>query len=149
MITDSELNTSVVSVLPQGGPKLPLCSISATTSVIYCKISNIRRTKSQNLYVSGLVLQLSLANQLKSGVKSRMKMQLEERQLHLSDQQTRIQQHLRDKKFHCLLRTWIPIDGSCHLADDNDQVARTAKRRPTNTGPNRGVTCNSQDRHNL
>ena len=37
------------------------------------QISNIRRTKSQNLNVSRLVLQLSLPNQLKPDVKSRMK----------------------------------------------------------------------------
>ena len=38
------------------------------------KISNIRRTKSPNLNVSSLVLQLSLSNSVKPGVKSRMKM---------------------------------------------------------------------------
>ena len=40
----------------------------------YCKISNIRRTESQNLNVSRLILQLSLPNPMKPGVKSRMKM---------------------------------------------------------------------------
>ena len=40
----------------------------------YRKVSNISRTKSQNLIVSDLVLQLSLPNPLKLGVKSRMKM---------------------------------------------------------------------------
>ena len=40
----------------------------------YCKISNIRRTKSQNLTDSRLVLQLCLSNPLKPSVKSRMKM---------------------------------------------------------------------------
>ena len=40
----------------------------------YRKISNIRRTKSQNLNDSHLVLQLSLPNPIKPGVKSRMKM---------------------------------------------------------------------------
>ena len=39
----------------------------------YRKISNIRRTKSQNLKDSRLVLQLSLPNPLKRGIKSRMK----------------------------------------------------------------------------
>ena len=38
------------------------------------KSSNIRRTKSPNLNVSRLVLQLSLSNPMKPGVKSRMKM---------------------------------------------------------------------------
>ena len=41
---------------------------------IYRKISNIWRTKSQNLYVSRLGLQLSLCNILKPSVKLRMKM---------------------------------------------------------------------------
>ena len=40
----------------------------------YRKISNIRRTKCENLNVSHLVLQSSLSNLLKPGVKSRMKM---------------------------------------------------------------------------
>ena len=40
---------------------------------IYRKTSSIGRTKSQNLNVSNLVLQLSLLNPLKPGVKSRMK----------------------------------------------------------------------------
>ena len=40
----------------------------------YWKISNISGTKSQNLNDSCLVLQLSLPNPLKLGVKSRMKM---------------------------------------------------------------------------
>ena len=41
---------------------------------IYCKISNIRCTKSQNLNVSPLGLQLSLRHMFKPGVKSIMKM---------------------------------------------------------------------------
>ena len=40
----------------------------------YHKISNIWRTKSQNLNHSCLVMKLSLSNPLKPGVKSRMKM---------------------------------------------------------------------------
>ena len=40
----------------------------------YRQTSNISRTKSQTLNVSCLVLQLSLPNPLKPGVKSRMKM---------------------------------------------------------------------------
>ena len=39
----------------------------------YRKISNISRTKSPNLDVFRLVLQLSLPNPMKPGVKSRMK----------------------------------------------------------------------------
>ena len=47
-----------------------------TTSYVltYRKISNIRRTKYQNLNGSRLMLQLPLTNPLKPGVKSRMKM---------------------------------------------------------------------------
>ena len=41
---------------------------------VYREISNIRRTKSPNLTVSHFVLQLSLPNPMKPGVKSRMKM---------------------------------------------------------------------------
>ena len=44
------------------------------SNVKYHQISNMRYTKSPNLNVSHLVLQLSLCNILKSGVKSRMKM---------------------------------------------------------------------------
>ena len=44
------------------------------TNDIYCQISNISRTKSQNLHISRLVLQLSLPNSLKPGVKWKMKM---------------------------------------------------------------------------
>ena len=40
----------------------------------YHKVSNIRRTKSQNLNDPRLILQMSLPNPLKPGVKSRMKM---------------------------------------------------------------------------
>ena len=40
----------------------------------YSKIPNIGRTKSQNLTNSRLVLQLTLLNPLKLGVKLRMKM---------------------------------------------------------------------------
>ena len=59
---------------------------------IYRKIANIRRTKIQNVNDYRLVLQLSLPNPLNPGLKSRMKMQLEQRrqamlQLHLSHQQ--------------------------------------------------------------
>ena len=44
------------------------------TRIDYRKFSNIRRTQSQNINVSCLVLQLSLPNPLKPGVKFRMKM---------------------------------------------------------------------------
>ena len=42
--------------------------------LIYDKTSNISHTESQNLIDSCLVLQLSLPNPLKPGVKLRMKM---------------------------------------------------------------------------
>ena len=65
---------------------------------IYCQISNIRCIKSQNLNVSHLVLQLSLWNLLKPGVKSEIKMWLEQRR------QAMFQLHLSDQQFHCLLK---------------------------------------------
>ena len=43
-------------------------------SVVYRQLSNIRRTQSQNINGSRLVLQLSLPNPLKPGVNLRMKM---------------------------------------------------------------------------
>ena len=63
----------------------------------YRKISNIGRTKSQNLKYSRLVLQLPLPNPLKPGVKSRMKMWLEQ------CRQAMLQLHLSDRVFYCLL----------------------------------------------
>ena len=67
---------------PLAGPML---------TAIYRQVSNIRRIKSQNWNVSSLVLQLSLPNPLEPGVRSIMKMLLEQRrqamlQLHLNDQ---------------------------------------------------------------
>ena len=58
----------------------------------YLKTSNISHTKSQNLNDSCLILQLSLPIPLKPGVKSRMKMYLEQHwqamlHLHWSDQE--------------------------------------------------------------
>ena len=47
---------------------------TAMPSVQYRQVSNIRRTKSQNLKDSRTVLWLSLPNPLKPDVKSRMKM---------------------------------------------------------------------------
>ena len=56
-----------------------LCSITATTNQNtgknhYRKVSNIRRTKPENVNVSRLGLQLSLRNILKPSVGWRMKM---------------------------------------------------------------------------
>ena len=64
---------------------------------IYRQISNIRRTKSQTLSVSCPVLQLSVPNPLKPGIKLRMKMYLEQRR------QAMLQLHLSDQQFCCLL----------------------------------------------
>ena len=61
----------------------------------YCQTSGIRYTKSQNLNVSHLILQLSLPNPLKPGVKSRMKMWLEQ------CRQAMLQLHLSDQQFYC------------------------------------------------
>ena len=65
---------------------------------MYRHTSNISRTKSLKLNVSRLVLQLSLPNPLKPGVKLRTKMQLEQRR------QEMLQLHLSDQQFWCLLR---------------------------------------------
>ena len=64
----------------------------------YLKLSNISRTKSRNLNDSRLMLQLPFPNPLKSGVKSRVKMQLEQRR------QAMLQLHLNDQQVYCLLR---------------------------------------------
>ena len=63
----------------------------------YCQTSNKSHTKSQNLNVPRRVLQLSLRNLLKPGVKSKMKMQLGQRQ------QEMLQLHLSDQQYYCLL----------------------------------------------
>ena len=65
---------------------------------IYHQISNISSTKSQNLNVSHLVLQLSLCNILKPGVEWRMKMLLGQ------CRQAMLQLHLSDQQFYCRLR---------------------------------------------
>ena len=49
-------------------------NINGQWNYMYCQTSNIRHTKSPNLNVSCLILQMSLPNPLKAGVKSRMKM---------------------------------------------------------------------------
>ena len=88
----------------------------------YRQISNISRTKYQNLNVSLLVLQLSLRNPSKPGVKSRMKMQLEQRR------QAMLQLHLSDQQFHCLLRCdlYHRFDGSQMWDQFDLNVALTA-----------------------
>ena len=67
-------------------------AVSITAYVyVYHQSTNKGRPKFQNLNVSRLVLQLSLPNPMKPGVKSRVNMELEQRwqamfKLHLSDQ---------------------------------------------------------------
>ena len=78
--------------------KTEMARTSNQTTGTYRKISNISGTKSPNLNVSRLVLQLSLPNPMKSGVKSIMKMQLEQRR------QAMLQLHLSDRRFQYLLR---------------------------------------------
>ena len=64
----------------------------------YCKTSNIRGTKSQILNDSHLVLQLFLPNPFQPGIKSKMKLQLEQRR------QAMLQLHLSDQQVYCQLR---------------------------------------------
>ena len=68
------------------------------TRMIYRKTSCISRTKPPNLTVSCLLLQWSLPNPLKPGVKLRMKMWLEQRR------KAMLQLHLSYQQFYCLLR---------------------------------------------
>ena len=68
------------------------CLLHTCADTHYRKTSSTSRTKSQNLNVSCLIMQLSLLNQLKPGVKSRMKMS------------ALLQLHLSYQQFYCLLR---------------------------------------------
>ena len=57
-------------------------SLLSSTQIAFCyvkyrKTFSKRRTKSQNLNASRLVLQLSSPNPFKAGIKSRMKMKLD------------------------------------------------------------------------
>ena len=83
-------------------PIMACCQICAELLpepvLTYRKIFNIRCTKSQSLNICSLILQLSLCNVLKLGVKSKMKMWLEQRR------QAMLQLHLSDRQFYCLLR---------------------------------------------
>ena len=102
----------------------------------YHQTSHISHTKSLNLNISLLILQMSLSNPLKPGVKSRMKMKLEQRQ------QALLQQHLSDQQFYCLLRrslyqrfdssakhTWntytnTQINNISHRDDDSEEIIK-------------------------
>ena len=87
LVKKQKVHTKRLNTLPAC---CEFCDLACVTHVDYFQISDISRTKSQNLNVSRLVLQLSLCNILKPGVKSRMKMLLEQcweatLELHLSD----------------------------------------------------------------
>ena len=79
------------------------------------KISNLRRTQSQKLDESYLGLHLSLSNPLRTGVKLRMKMKLEQRW------QAMLQLHLRDQQLYCLLKCdlYSRFDGTCKWFQPN------------------------------
>ena len=77
---------------------VPADGLAQSGGRTYRKISYISRTKYPNSNVSRLVLQLSLPNPMKPSVKSRMKMQLEQRR------QAMLQLHLSDRQLYCLLR---------------------------------------------
>ena len=66
--------------------------------ITYRKTSIISRTKFQNWNVSCPLLQLSLPNPLKPGVKLKMKMEFEQRR------QAMLQLHLSYQQLYCLLR---------------------------------------------
>ena len=68
----SVLLLSLAGLFPHHGTVYP--GHATTGHANYRQTSDIRRTKSQHLNVSRLVLQLSLPSPLKPGVKSRMKM---------------------------------------------------------------------------
>ena len=65
---------------------------------IYRKISNISRTKSENLNVSRLGLKFVFARYIETTFKGRMKMQLEQHRQEMP------QLHLSDRQFNCLLK---------------------------------------------
>ena len=69
----------------------------------YRQTANIRSTKSQNINVFRLVLQLSLPKPSKPVVQSRMKIWLNQRR------QAILQLHLRDHQFYCLLM-WLILE---------------------------------------
>ena len=77
---------TIVGLLHLAVKKYPNPTTHPGTNFSYCKIYNIRRTNSQNLNDYHIVL----SNQLKLGVKPKLKMQLEQHQqampqLHLGD----------------------------------------------------------------
>ena len=77
---------------------IPVSSSIVLGKWVYHQTSNINHTKSYNINVSHLVLQLCLPNPFKPGVESRMKMWLEQRR------QAMLQLHPSDQQFHYLLR---------------------------------------------
>ena len=67
-------NVPVVTYVVQRDANFLIADPRFMYIVEYRKVSNIRRTKSQNLNASRLILLLSLPNPLKPGVKLSMKM---------------------------------------------------------------------------
>ena len=72
-VDNPELNTSTSHSSGSSQVCQPTTQRNTFYRGIYRKVSNVRRTKSPNLDVSRLVVQLS-SNPMKPGVKSRMKM---------------------------------------------------------------------------
>ena len=85
------------------------CLWSKPDEYEFHKISNISCTISQNSNDFRLVLHLFLSNPLKPGVKSRMKIYLEQHR------QAMLQLHLSDQSFNCLIRCdlYYRFDGKC------------------------------------
>ena len=100
------ISAQICDELSRGQGEIGQRNSNAESLSMLRKISNIRRTKFQNLNDSHFVLQSSVPNPLRPGVKSRMKMWLEQRrqamlQLHLSDQQFNL-----PTKVRLILETW-------------------------------------------
>ena len=68
------LRLKLIHVSKKGPRSDNLFCMKSLYNEAYRKTSSISRTKSQNLNVSCILLQLSLLNPLKPGVKLRMKM---------------------------------------------------------------------------
>ena len=101
-VTTTKQSTTKPCAYFLGYTVTPLGPLSLTSTDSYIithrKVSNIRHTRSQNWNDSHLVLKSPLPNPLKPGVKSRMKMYLEQRR------QAMLQLHLSDRQFNCPLR---------------------------------------------
>ena len=113
-------STMINKVTENNHQKKASCSLPSAHFLThnYHQVSNIRRTKSQNLMVSHLVLQSSLANPKKTDVKLRMKMYLEQHR------QAMLQLHPSDQQFYGLLRCVLyeRLDGMSVLHNENKTV---------------------------